>query len=223
MNIQTELNVAKKWFKILGVVSLWYIAISAVCWPLVSLLLAWLEEGEIIFTLPHLMTSTCTFIFVIGIVMPLIYTKYFLSLGVTRKQLARGMMIALAAISLAGAFLLAMISVVQQLAMSASFDLLNLFLSIALSFTLLFAFFLVGWVIAIGFGYGRIITAAPTILFAIVCFQGLNLVSSVPLFGTTLMEPLINPLLGLVLAVVCTIAIAYFTTRIIHRLPIKAN
>jgi hypothetical protein len=167
MNIRrwTEIKVAGEWYKKLGSIALWYAGVSRLVWFILICLSLWAGES---FNLlgPYLMSPDATNIFmlVIGIVLPLVWYEPFIALGVTRKQLCRGILLAALLISLSIAAFHTLINFIIMLSGVSKELFLNRIHSLFSDTICFMIYFMMGWIIAAGFGYRRFLTAALGII-----------------------------------------------------------
>jgi hypothetical protein len=200
MKHSTITHIAIKFFKQMGVALLWYLGIFAVAVAILQIIFmltgvdtsTLIKANESGFT-PFL-TYTFTEIFahsqrvyllVLGITYPLLFLRYYLEAGVTRRQFALGLSVAAIALSLC---------------FSAIYTGITLFIGIFSPSSMLSGiahsviYFFIGWLGVIGFQLQRVYTAA----LGIICANAL-------LWGTIALTKLsilewIKPLIVLVAA-----------------------
>lgn len=223
MDKSKEAIIAGKWFRLIGYTGIWYMVIALPVQIGLRLLLNFLgEDGDegVMFLFSSL--STCIFLFVIGIVMPLIYSKHYLAMGVTRKQMARGMLMAAVGLALVATVVHALVNLMGALTGYLPLDASAIPLQMAIDLFSFITFYLAGWVVAIGFGYKRFLTAAGSILVAGALFQVSNYLIGVPYVWDAGSGPIPVPL-RIVLVIVLAAGFSVAVTPLIRRLPIKAS
>ena len=201
-------------FKMFGGTGLWYIAISLGLHITIFLILSLNVQGFVWQENIQQGNSTAMFLFVLGIVWPIIYTPRLIALGITRRQLWGGMFYAAALICAAGtavhALCYALAAVTGHPVMASIFIPMQ-----ALRDMVIFLYcFLLGWGIAVGFLYKKVVTAVVSIIAAMLGFG-----AAAYLIG----EPITLPTLAQIAALAALGAVIAWALRLgIKKMPIRA-
>lgn len=217
-------SLAKDWFKKLGVVLVWYaVVFSIICFIIfaVSALFPTLFKSNDSFEFFTSWSSIALFMLILGIIMPLIYTKFYISLGISRKTLLRGMMIGLIMLAVIASFAQIILMAIGYFIASTPISFIELLSQMPLGFLFLVAFYLIGWIIALGFSYKRFITAAPIIILAIVLGSGLGMVAPQNWINSN--GGVVGPLFAGLIAGATILILFAVVTKSIKKLPVSAS
>lgn len=223
MNARISTQVAKEWFIHLGVIGLWYVGILIILSIGAELILRLGFIDPIDVNIGGLFgsfsQSTAIVMLVSGIVLPLIYQKYYISLGVTRTQMSQGMLLGVVAFSLVAALVhlcLNLVYVLLEGVTAAAGDFLLLTLSYVVMFVI---FYSLGWLIAWGFTYGRFYTAGASIIIGIIAINVFNWT-----YGTRSLSITVEnspSLAGIGILVLIAMALLFVLFALIRRISIK--
>lgn len=224
MNTRITKKIAKDWFVNLGEVFLWYeavlIVINVVMAIVRSFNLSFFTGFEILEVLSNLGYAL---MLVLGIVMPLVYQKLYISAGVTRKQLAQGVLLAVVGLAVGMALIHAAVYGVASLLGSSAVAAGLIPLQLVRDILLLTFYYLMGWLIAWAITSPHFIKAALCIVIAAGMLGG---------FGRLCGDLLVNPHAApgilpepaiIAILLVATVAGAFILTRLMQRLPLKAS
>lgn len=216
-------HIAKDWLFKLGYIALWYFFIFIIVNVVVELV-SWLNlpnfKGSELLEISS--ASSYIFMLVLGIVMPLIYHKYYIALGVTRRQMTQGMLLGVLGLSLFIALVNIALYLAAPLLNQSVFSAQQIPAQFVRDLVLLTFFYLIGWLIALGFSYGRFITAAPSIVVGVIALNGVAW-----LFGDSLVlvgpETLLPEIMNLCVVLVAAVILAVVLRTLLRRMPVKAN
>lgn len=227
LNKSMSLAVSKTMLRNLGSAALIYLCVVicmgitiAIISNIAVLEIAEEDVADIFIAIPQF---TAIFMLVVGIVFPLVYQKYFTSMGVNRKQQTQGTLIAVVVC----AFGFTLIHLVAYLLLNAlgciSLEFGTLPLRLLSDFIQFNCFYFIGWLIAWGFGYGRIISAVPCLLVGIVLVNQTSwFMNSTKIWNTTFSSFAPTWLGPSLVAIICVLLIVVLFA-LMKRLPFKAS
>ena len=163
---RVEFRVTGEWYKKLGSIALWYAGVSLAVWFVLIRLSLWTGESLNLYSPYFGPAATNIFMLVLGIVLPLMYYEQFIALGVTRKQLCRGALLAALLLSLSLAAFHTLINFINMLFGASKELFMDRISSLAADTIGLMVHFMLGWIIAAGFGRLRFL---PAVLSLIAC------------------------------------------------------
>lgn len=224
MENRVSTKVAKDWFITIAYIGLWYAGIAAVVNIVLKIASTFNLPGfkgtELLETASAI---SYVFMLVLGIVLPLIYQKYYVSLGVTRKQIFQGMALAVVVFAVLIALVHAAIYLVTSLLDSSSINAHQIPLQLARDIILFIFYYLLGWLIASGFTYGRFATAAPTVVIGALATNGLSVLLGDPLVAANASSGPLPEFAVFGIILVATALLAYVLLRVLRNLPFKAT
>lgn len=170
-NIQN--NLIKQWFKNFFIVSLWYTGITLIILTILTgrIYLGYNESINLVEAQQYV--SIGVFMFVLGIVLPLCYMEQFTALGVTRVQQFKGILTAAFLDILTLVVANSVLGILTNLFQGQEIKVSYILRGIPANTMITLAFFLLGWIIALGFTYGRFITRFSSILLSILGINGI--------------------------------------------------
>lgn len=224
MKKRVSTRMAKDWFITIGYIGLWYVGIAIIV-NIVSKVVSMFDLPDFSGNELLQVSSAISYVFmlVIGIVLPLVYQKYYVSLGITRRQMTQGMLLALLAFAFLFALAHAAIYLLLSLAGSAPVNPGAIPLQWARDFILFIFYYLVGWLIAWGFTYARFITAAPAILIGVLAVQGASFLLGDPLIALDASPGLLPEPAVLGIALAATVILMIALSALLKRVPFKVS
>lgn len=224
MNNRTSIRVAKEWFLTLGHIALWYAAIVIIV-NIVMKVVSFYNlpgfNGNELFNVASAMSYI--FMLVIGIVLPLMYQKYYVSLGVPRRQMTLGMLL--------GVVILACIMAAAHAGIYAGLAALgdptinseHILLQLIRDIVLLVFYYLLGWLICWGFTWGRFVTAASSILVGVLVTNGATRLLGDPVVVMGAASGPLPEYAVMGILTLATVVLALVLITLMKRVPIKAS
>lgn len=223
MNRRVETQVARSWFRTLATTGLWYIAIAIIVYLVLQVISALGIGGfKDDFSVDIVPYATYIFMLVVGIIFSLTYQKYYIAMGVTRTQLVQGILLALGGFALVATLVHVGIYLALNYTGALHLELSMLPLQALVDFALFVFYYLLGWLVAWGFMWGRFVTAAPCLIVGIVALNGMNwLVGGSPLFSMA--RSGIPEGIGLLIAALACVVLIMVIRALVKRQPFKAS